>query len=180
MFNLKIQFKRSTILAFFALLFIFSCKKDETTEEENITRIQIHLTGTNGSSFDKEFDWKDTNADNIADGIDTIRVPANTTFKAHVHVYDDTKTPIADLTEEIEAESNVHLFVFKPSTTGLSITDLNKDAAGLPFGITSTWKTTEAANGTFRLLLHHEPVDKNAAEPGGEVDFDVTFVVIVE
>jgi hypothetical protein len=180
MFNLKVQFNRITILAFFALLFIFSCKKDKTTEEENITRIQIHLTGTNGSSFNKEFDWKDTNLDNIADAIDTIVIPANTTFSAHVHVYDDTKTPVADLTEEIEAESNVHLFVFKPATTGLTISDLNKDAAGLPFGITSTWKSTETSNGTVRLLLHHEPVDKNAAEPGGEVDFDVTFIVKVE
>jgi hypothetical protein len=180
MFYVKNQFKSIYFMALLVILSVFSCKKEEETEQENLTRIEVHLVGINGSSFNKEFEWKDTNADKIADAIDTISIPANTSFKVHVHVYDDTKTPSVEVSDEIEAESNVHLFIFKPNTNGLTISDLSKDAAGQPFGIDSVWKTTAAANGSVRILLHHEPTDKNSATPGGEVDFDVSFPVKVE
>lgn len=176
----KMQAKTLKLFAFMlgTAVLIGGCKKDEETEQENITKIIVHLTA---AGFDKEFEWADRDgAGGNAPVIDTIVVPANTQFDAHLHVYDESKSPVVDLSEEIEGESTAHLFVYKSSVTGLSVSDLDKDSNGNPFGIESVWSTGAAGTGSVRITLHHEPTDKNAAEPGGEVDFDVTFPVKVQ
>jgi hypothetical protein len=176
----KFAFFALSLLAFFALNIITGCKKDQATEQENITKIVVHLTGI-GNSFDQEFEWEDRDGDGgTAPVIDTIAIPANTQFNVHLHVYDESKSPVVDVSDEIEAENTAHLFVFKSTTAGLTISDLNTDNNGKPFGLDSKWTTTGAGNGAVQISLHHEPTDKTAAEPGGEIDFDVTFPVKVK
>jgi hypothetical protein len=86
-----------------------------------------------------------------------------------------------DITEEIEAESNEHLFVYNISTAKFTIKDLDKDRNGKPFGLTSVWQTDQPSTGTVNIQLYHEPTNKdNSAAPGGEVDFDVTFPVEIK
>lgn len=159
-----------------ATLFFPACKKDEETAEENITTIEVHLTGP---GFDRKFYWNDTDADGVANTLDTIALPPLTgNIQAHLHVYDRSVSPEIDLTEEIEAESNDHLFVYATATAGLTISNLNTDANGKPFGITSTWATDQPGTGSLNIKLYHEPTDKTStSNPGGDVDFDVTFPV---
>ncbi|MBK7936196.1 MAG: hypothetical protein IPJ82_03585 [Lewinellaceae bacterium] len=163
-------------------LFISGCKKDNKgTQQEVITRVVVHLTGIGiGTSFDMEFEAEDSDGDGVFNTIDEIAIPVNGAFNCHLHVYDDTKDPVEDITEEIEEENVEHLFVFQSATAGLLISNLNTDDNGDPFGLESTWTTGTAANGTVKILLHHEPADKNAADPGGDVDFEVTFPVKVQ
>jgi hypothetical protein len=160
------------------LLFANSCKKDDETAQENITTIEVHITGT---GFEKKFFWNDSDGDGVANSIDTIVIPPNVSnLKGHLHVYDRTVSPEIDLTEEIEAENKKHLFIYKVNLSNLVIKDLNTDDDGKPFGITSVWATQAASTGTVNIILHHEPTDKNnAANPGGEIDFDVTFPVVI-
>ncbi|MEY3241578.1 MAG: hypothetical protein RIR11_3017 [Bacteroidota bacterium] len=160
------------------LLFANSCKKDDKTAEENITTIEVHITG---AGFDKKFFWNDTDGDGVANSIDSIVIPPNVSnLKGHLHVYDRTVTPEIDLTEEIEGENKEHLFVYNVNLGSLVIKDLNTDDDGKPFGITSVWATQAAGTGTVNIKLYHEPTDKNnAANPGGDVDFDVTFPVVI-
>ena len=164
------------------ILLANSCKKDPETAEENITTIEVHITG---AGFDKKFYWNDTDGDGVANTIDTIVIPPNVSnLQGHLHVYDRTESPEIDLTEEIEGENVDHLFVYNVNIinnlNSLVIKDLNTDDNGKPFGITSVWATLLPNTGTVNIKLYHEPTDKdNAANPGGEVDFDVTFPLVI-
>ncbi|MBP6812593.1 MAG: hypothetical protein KA138_13790 [Saprospiraceae bacterium] len=180
MYNTKFRIQTMLLLvAATATLFVAGCKKDKATESEVITKVVVHLTGI-GNSFDTEFEAIDADGDGIFNTIDEIQLPVNTSFNCHIHVYDETKTPAADITEEIEAENTAHLFVFKTTLPGLIIEDLNTDDNGKPFGLESTWSTVLAGTGSVQIALHHDPTDKTAADPGGDVDFEVTFPVKVQ
>jgi hypothetical protein len=161
-----------------AILFAPGCKKDPATAEENITTIEVHLTGP---GFDKKFYWNDTDGDGVANVLDTIAIPALTgNIQAHLHVYDRSSVPEIDLTEEIEEESVDHLFVYAPNVNGLTIGSLNTDTNGKPFGVESVWESGQPGSGTLNLKLYHEPTNKDdSTNPGGNVDFDVTFPVKV-
>jgi hypothetical protein len=162
-----------------ATIFFSGCKKDKETESEVITKVAVHLTGI-GTSFDQEFEAIDSDGDGVFNSIDTIKLPQNATFNCRMHVYDETKNPVLDITDEIEAESADHLFVFKASGLGLVISNLNWDSNGNPFGLESIWATGFMASGPVEISLIHEPTDKTAADPGGDVDFQVIFPVVVE
>jgi len=161
-----------------ATLTFFSCKKDDKTEAENITKIVLHFTAP---GFDQEFEAKETNGDGVWDSIDEIILPTLTgDITCHIHVYDETQSPVVDLTEEIDAESNVHLFTFKVSGADLAIKPDDTDASGKPFNLETLWDAGDVSNGSVQLKLHHEPTDKTATDPGGEIDLDVIFLVKIQ
>lgn len=161
-----------------AALTFASCKKDDKTESENITKVVVHLTAP---GFDQEFEAKETNGDGIWDSIDEIVLPALTgDLTCRIHVYDETQTPVADLTEEIKAESNAHIFTFKVTGADLQIRSNDMDAAGNPFNLETLWDAGDVSNGTVQIKLFHDPSDKNAVDPGGEVDFDLSFPVKIQ
>ncbi len=165
-----------------ALLTMAGCKKDSSTEQENITRVEVHLTGSGG--FDQEFEWSDPDGGSTSNATaETIVIPATAgaTIHCHVHVYDDTKTPAQDLTEDIEAESNDHLFVYDITGANIGVAYDDTDANGQNFGIETLWTKGAASTGTLRIRLYHQPTDKsNLSTPGGEVDFDINMPVTVE
>ena len=161
-------------------LAIVGCKKDNTTEQETITTVVVHLTATDGS-FNQEFEWDDPDGDGgEAPSIDEIMLPANKTFHAHVHFYDRSKTPAEDITEEVEGENTAHLLVYTLTGANVTITPDDTDDNGKPFRLESSWATGAASAGTVKVTLRHEP-DKNAANPDitGEVDAEAEFVVKV-
>ena len=167
------------LLPVFAALAFSACKKDDKTEQELITTIELHFTGAN--NFNQKFYWKDLDGDGgAAPTIDTIVLAPNATLNCFTHVYDESKNPKLDITEEIEAESAEHLFIYNPSSSVVEITSNSVDSNGNAFRISTEWKTTATGAGSVRVRLLHEP-DKSAADPGatGETDFDVTFPVVV-
>lgn len=164
------------LVAITAILFAEACKKDKETAEEKITKVAVHLIGANGSSFNKEFEAEDPDADGVWNTIPSLDIPANTVFNVHVHVYDGAD----EIDSEIESESNDHLFEYKVTGASVVIDGLDLDGNGKPFGINSKWSTLSASTGTVQIRLRHEPTDKNAADPGGEIDFDVTFPIKIQ
>lgn len=158
-------------------LLVSGCKKDEKgTEQEQITKVVVHLTGANGSVFNQEFEAEDPEGDGVWNTIAILSIPANTVFDAHIHVYDGAD----EIDGEIEAEGADHLFTYAVTGANLTVSDLNPDSNGDPLGIESTWMSGLTSSGQVRIRLHHEPTDKIAADPGGEIDFEVTFPVQVQ
>ncbi|MFN0215975.1 MAG: hypothetical protein ACKVT2_17075 [Saprospiraceae bacterium] len=165
----------SIFLAFTVAASVFtSCKKDNNTESENITKVVVHLTAP---GFDQEFEVVETNGDGVWDSYDEIILPSLTgDINCELHLYDGAE----ELNAEIESESNAHLFTFKVSGADLNIKPNDSDGNGKPFNLNTLWDAGDASNGSVQIKLHHEPSDKTANEPGGEIDLDVTFVVKIQ
>jgi len=163
-----------------ALTFV-ACKKDDDTEQENITTVVVHLKATDGS-FDQEFTWDDRDGDGgNPPTIDEIVLPANKTFNCHVYFYDRSKSPEEDITEEIEEESAEHLLVYVVNGANLTIVGADTDSNGKPLRLKTTWATGDVSTGSVKITLRHEP-NKDAANPDvtGEVDAEVEFPVKVQ
>lgn len=174
--------KPGTLAALLLALTFGACSKDNTTEQETITTVIVHLTATDGS-FNEEFTWSDPDGDGgKAPVIDDIVLPPNKSFNCHVHFYDLSKTPGVDITEEVEEENTQHLLVYSILVgLNLNIVAADTDTNGKPFRLETTWTTGAASTGSVKVTLRHEP-DKNAADPDvtGEVDAEVVFPVKIQ
>lgn len=173
--NTKIAMRNFLFVLLAAGLFVAGCKDDDITIEENITKVEVQITG---GGIDKKFAWEDADGDGgNAPTIETITLLPNVAYSAHIHVYDGA----TEINDEIEGESNDHLFTFTVTGANLTVSELNTDANGAPFGLESRWTSAASSTGTVNIKLYHEPTDKsNAANPGGDVDFDVTFPVQIQ
>jgi hypothetical protein len=175
--HIKISFFFFSIIAF--SLLVSSCKKDEGTESELITKVSIRLTSSS-PAFDMTFSATDADGDGVFNSIDPIVLPAGVTLTGTVEVLDETKNPVSDVTAEIKEENKEHLLVYEEALAGLSITVSDTDDDGAPLGLSTLWVTDAAGSGTVTMRLLHEPSDKFAADPGGEVDFEVQFAVTIQ
>lgn len=174
-----------------ALLFT-ACKKDEdihpTDDNELITRVELTFTDvTTKTTLTYTFQDKDGDPKTAPEKFDKIMLDKGKTYTMSLGVYDDTKSPVEDMTEEIEEESDVHLFVFKTTPASLlAITLVDQDKNGLPVGLASSVLTqSTAGTGKLNLLLKHQPElngvrVKTGQEAGGSTDIDLTFDVEVK
>lgn len=182
MFNRKIAFHTLLLATFSAGLFITACKDDNTaTEQENITTVVLHFTGP---GLDAEFEWNDLDGPGgNPPEIDEISLPPLTgNINCHVHVYDRSKDPEVDITDEIESEADIHLIVYMPDASLDAVwAYTDTDGNGKPLGLETSWVTDQPGSGNLRVILYHEPANKDDLNnPGGEVDFDVTFPVRIQ
>ena len=174
-----------------AILFI-SCKKDHELEpmddNELITRVVLKFTDlTAKTAIIYTFQDLDGDPRTPPEKFDKIVLNKGVTYSLAIGVYDDTKFPVKDITEEIQDESDVHLFVFKTTPASLLTTTLlDKDKYGLPIGLSSSVLTQSTAGiGKLNLLLKHQPElngvsVKTGQEAGGSTDIDLTFDVEVK
>lgn len=180
---MKIYYFTATKWAFGAIaLGLFpmtGCDKHDHTEEENITRVELRISA---NGFAETVAALETNGDGIWDAIGEITIPAGVSpLTCEVLVFDETQSPVKDLTDEIKDENNDHLFTYTLSGANLTITNLDTDGNGNPFGQKTNWVNGGASTGTLQIKLHHEPTNKNSStDPGGEVDFDITFPVKIQ
>jgi hypothetical protein len=177
---LKSMFRPNTLILLLTLATLAACKKDDDTEQELITTIQLHVTGPNG--FDQRFEWEDLDGDGGNNPvIDTIVLPANADYSCKVYVLNRSVTPEEDITVEIREENLDHLLLYNVILADLLVSSQDNDDAGLPLRLLTDWTTGNASIGTLRIRLLHE-ADKSAADPAatGETDFDVTFPVVIQ
>ncbi len=168
-----------------------ACKKEEITtpapvEQELITTVRLIVT--NASGFNQTFNYKvDNGFGSSAQGnvhIDDIVLSPATDYNVEVQVWDESKSPAENITEEVVAESHHHLFVFQsnPSTGAgaISFSNGSKDDEGEPLNQKLQFTTGTAGTGALTVTLKHEPTNKNAATPdeaGGETDAQAIFPV---
>jgi hypothetical protein len=176
-----VRFLSLASLVVLALVFS-NCKKSTDTQTELITDVELRFT--NASGFDQTFTWSDPDGDG-GNGpvIDDIVLPASQDpYSCSIQIWDRSKTPADNITEEILLEADDHLFVFTTDTnSNINITYADMDTQGEALGLQTNWTSPQAGTTTLRLVLYHEPSDKsNTLDPGGEVDVDVSFPLIIQ
>lgn len=164
---------------------IMGCKPStppDPNEEELITTVLINLRDSSGVEANKSFMYKDSDGDGGAAPtvFDTIRLTNNKTYFADLYFLDDSKQPADTISNEIVAEADEHLICYTASGVTMPIQLLDKDANNLPLGLKSTWRAGAASSGSLRLVLKHQPGNKNGSCEPGSSDVDLTFQLRVE
>ena len=172
-------------------LLLVQCKSasDVEPDDENelITTVQLEFI-PEGSSATKTFTYRDIDGDggNPPTRFDTISLSPGTTYVMKIKLLDESKNPAEDISEEVKAKSDEHLFVFTPvPATLLTYTYGDKDPRDLPIGLTGTAKTGAAGAGTLRVQLRHQPpisdkIQKDGTPNPGSDDVNLNFNVIVK
>jgi hypothetical protein len=174
------------LLVFLCILSVsFSCKiEDHEPHDDNelITTVDLIFTDANKKVSTFSFQDKDGDAKTPPEKFDKITLDKNMAYTMEIKVYDETKNPKEDITEQIKLESDVHLFVFKIDPAALfSLKAIDKDKNGLPIGLLSSGTTQNAVGaGKFNLILKHQPpvngkAVKTGNEAGGSSDIDLIF-----
>jgi len=114
-------------------------------------------------------------------------LPASRAYTVSVAVLNESVSPAANITAEIQAEDEAHQFFYQVAGANLTMTYADSDGNGKPVGLITTGVTGAASSGTLKVTLRHQP-DKNGANvsagditnAGGETDIEVTFPVTVQ
>ena len=151
-------------------------------ENELITSVTLTFTekGTNNVST---FSYKDADGDggNIPAKFDSITLKPNTTYTLAIELLDESKSPVVDISKEVEKESYDHLFVYTSTpTTLLTYTYGDKDANNYPIGLMGTVVSGTAGSGKFKVQLRHQPGVKNGTATLGSDDVNLDFNLIVK
>jgi hypothetical protein len=194
------NYKNLLFIPAFALL-VFGCNKNNDPVKEDvpelITKVTLTFVPSSGSPVIV------TATDPDGDGIQNIEqdgainLAKLTTYSMSIQLINGLADPASDeynVTNEVETEGDEHMFFFSwvantfESPAGDGNVDnrsdavdysLSMDANGLPLGLTTKWKTADltATDGTFRVLLKHQPGLKSATSKStdGETDLDITF-----
>lgn len=175
---------------------ITACKRDEvdpitppppTNEEELITTLRLHFHSVGGAEHKHmEFTDLDGSGGN-APVIHGDTLSADSVYHVHVEMLNESGSPAEDITQEIEAESDVHQFFYQVSGASATVAYDDADANGHPIGLETVWTVGAASNGTVVVTLRHQP-DKTASGvssgdityAGGETDIEVSFPLVIE
>lgn len=170
-----------------AMFGMTACDDDEAPEAENesevITTVKLTFTPQGGGDA---LVYQAIDADGDGPGniqIDDITLSANATYTVALEFLNELESPAEDITEEVEEEGQEHqiFYTVDPSNL-LSVAYSDQDAGGLPIGLSTTWTTLDAGNGTVSVVLKHQPDIKTGSSGinDGETDINVNFVVILE
>jgi hypothetical protein len=174
-----------------------SCKREKinpdnpekNNEEELITTVKLTMTDASNISDIRTAIFKDPDGygGNSYTQFDTIKLSANKIYNVSVELFDDTKTPPADITTEIKREADSHQF-FYTVTGGVSLSvsyvDSDKDRYGVPLGISPIFTTGGVSSGYLTVTLKHQSFNKPRSGNGnisiGATDVEVTFRVLIQ
>jgi hypothetical protein len=178
--------KKTLLLALAMGLLLTACKKDEPEPvQDNEFISTMRLTFTEGTNK-LVYSIKDLDGDGgKAPVADVIKLLPNKTYTVTTEFLDETKTPIVNLTSEIEKESAEHLVVFESPASLLTFTRTDKDSRGFEIGLKASARTVAAANGSIKVTLRHQPEvggmpTKNGTASIGSTDFEGNFLVEVK
>lgn len=167
-----------------------ACKKDNDEpepEEDNelITTVTYALTPTAGSTAPAAtITWEDLDGAGGAAPVITggpLALRANTTYTGTITLLDKTKTPAANITDEVATEKDDHLFFYDPTPASvLTVTRIDRDSKNLEVGLTTRVVTTATGSGSLKITLKHQPGTKNGTAAPGDIDVEATVPVAVQ
>lgn len=173
----------------FALLFLFSCEKDDPVienEEELITTLTYELMASDGTIVEGKFQDLDGDGGNVPT-ISSIILKPNTTYSGSITLLNESVSPAENITTEVEEEGNEHQFFFEITQANMTVSYDDMDASNRPVGLKTKVMTETASSGKLSITLKHEPnksamgvADGNIANAGGETDINVVFDVIIQ
>jgi hypothetical protein len=140
---------------------ITACKKDpvtEVNEEEVITTMIVKLTPNDGDPV-LEYTFNDPDGPGgIAPEQQEILLAPNKKYDTEIILLNKTVNPVDIISDEVEEEGEAHRFYLEPTGgVTLTVSDLNKDANGLPLGLESVWETGAVSTGKIQITLRHYP-----------------------
>jgi hypothetical protein len=178
-----------SIAALFILLLSACIKKEQIVdppepENEFITTVKIRFQNVINPSDTLWAVWRDLTPDD-ANPADTskavISLKISSAYNAGVYLYDETKSPVVDLTEEVRERSNFHSYWFFKSgaiANHLTITPTDRDNNNLVLGLKSDFKTDSVvSSGRLEAVLRHQPNGKDGTFAPGTTDSDVFFTI---
>jgi hypothetical protein len=178
--------RKLTWILLFGITALFSQCKDSGDEvkadDENELITSVTLTFREGLGSVTTFSYKDPDGDggNAPTKFDTISLKANTDYTLTIAFLDESKTPVEDITAEINEKDFEHLLIYTPSPAALlTYTYGDKDANGFPIGLTGTAKTGATGVGKLKVQLRHQPNAKNGTAAPGSDDVNLDFNVKV-
>lgn len=175
--------KKLTWAILFGVGVLFTQCKDSaddlTPDDENelITSVTLNFKES-VSGATTSFSYKDADGDGgkAATQFDTISLKPNLSYILTVQFLDESKSPVVDLTKEINEEKEDHLVIFTPSPASLlTYTYGDKDNNNFPIGLTGTAKAGAAGTGKLKIQLRHQPGVKNGTASPGSDDVMLDF-----
>ena len=174
-----------------------SCGDDDApaaeNEEEVIDLVTLTFTPQGGGPAVVAI-AKDPDGEGTSDfETQVINLAINTTYDLAIKVENSEEGE--NITEEIEEEDEEHMFFFAFTNNIFSdpagngnvdnrTDDVNysdQDADGNPVGLSTSWTTsgTVSSDGTFQVILKHQPDIKSATSSSsdGETDIDITWTI---
>jgi len=155
------KMKKIALSVLMAGVLITSCKKDkpeEPNDNEVITTMKLTFVPVGGgTTLTYLFDDPD-GPGGAAPTQQEIVLATTKTYNVTVQLLDKTKTPVADVTLEVQSEPTAHRFYYEPTApSNIAVSGLDNDTNGVPLGITSTWATGAVATGKLKVTLRHYP-----------------------
>jgi hypothetical protein len=147
--------------------------------QEVITTLKVLVKDTNNVLLNT-YQFKDADNNGTPEVFDTIKIGANAAYNVSVEVWDDSKTPADNITEEVESEKDEHGFFFDTHNVTIAISYLDQDDNGLPVGLLTRWVTGNANLGHVTVTLKHQPGVKDGTSTPGETDAEVMFPVVIQ
>ncbi|MEQ9231296.1 MAG: hypothetical protein RIF46_11495 [Cyclobacteriaceae bacterium] len=178
---------------------LVSCGDDDTppkeNEEEVIDLVTLTFTPDEGSAV--VFTATDPDGAGVADMAPdgAITLNANTTYTLAIELENTEEDE--DITAEVEEEGDEHIFFFSFTTDIFSdpagngnidaradaVNYLDEDVNDEPIGLSTSWTTgTSSSDGTFRVVLKHQPDIKSATSTStdGETDIDISWTINIQ
>ncbi|WP_118973581.1 hypothetical protein [Taibaiella koreensis] len=169
-----------------------SCKKDEKSVappepgNEFLTTVKLVATNANDPSDVQTASWKDLNPDDLTPpdtSLAKLNLHANAVYNVQVQFWDDSKTPSAAITPEIQERANYHLICFDmDGNLNLTVqrTDQDTNNPPLEIGLQDKFTTGAASSGNLNVQLRHQPNVKNGSCDPGSTDADVNFHINIQ
>jgi hypothetical protein len=155
---MKSNLLKTTFAILMTSLLITSCEKDtaEENQEEVITTMKLTFVPVGGgATLTYQFDDPDGPGGTAPTQDEIVLAPAKT-YNVSIQLLNKTVTPAEDITTEVKEEADAHRFYYENSPgSSITITGLDNDPNGVPLGVTSTWTTGAAANGSLKVTLRH-------------------------
>lgn len=170
---------KTSIILFSSIVILNACGdvKDppNPNEEELITTVELHFTDTT-TNQESVFRFADPDGVGGEDPTerDTVVLDTHAVYTLRIQFLDESKTPVEDITEEVEEESHDHLVCFN-STGSVSVEVLDQDNNGLPLGLLSILSTKGQEQGSLTVSLKHQPGVKTGSCDVGETDVEIAF-----
>lgn len=177
-----------SILTLLCVIFVTSCDSDDPeipNEEELITTVTVTFTPNDTKEETVEVIYEDLDGDGgVVATITSGTLVSNMEYSTSIELLNEQESPADDITEEVEEESDEHQFFFViEDTLDATFSYDDEDSDGNPVGLSTTWVTGEASNGTITVILRHEPTKPNDGTPsdaGGESDIEIEFEFTIE
>ncbi len=179
-------------LIIYTLVFIcvISCKRQANNQapvEENELITTVKFTFVDSLTSDTlRFKWTQPGGPGTLITADTMELITDRIYIVSVTIFDESKTPIFNVSDEIKTLQNEHRFFYTSTTGRLNTQITDFDTQNPPMELGLKFKAITSANGpetgNFRAMLRHYTAasPKTGGASAGTADIDVTLPLRVQ